>query len=190
MSDKKFLPVVLIRRPEGISGRRQKRIGRVHRIAFGDLRAGCKFGAFPSPLYKTKYRAARRRAVDDLEFEEYLCGLNGEAFDLALRLGVAEFEGPITEETLYRIEKLYRVRLRAIRRFRRRAEAQARHSAEMIKTDEERAGEAEHARLVRFFMEEQGMSKLHASVAASGVIAMRKAREEGESEEGEEEKSN
>lgn len=57
--------------------------------------------------------------------EKRACELNGEAYDLAVRLGVSELEGGgLTESRLAEIEKGLRVRYMAFVRLRRRADAQ------------------------------------------------------------------
>ncbi|MDT7603564.1 MAG: hypothetical protein QOF61_1561, partial [Acidobacteriota bacterium] len=115
--------------------------------------------------------------MDELEFNDYLCQLNKEALDLLVRLDIYQLDDRITIDDLYNLEKKYRVCSHAIRRFRRRIEAQQIHEIEMVKTDEDKVREAEHERIAQHLIS-KGMDKLEAYAAASGVIAMRRLETE------------
>lgn len=115
----------------------------------------------------------RDAPMDEVARVNYLEKLLEEANALAVRLGIDEFSESWSMDDLYDVEKELRIKLRAVNRLKRRADNWTTAYAEMIKTDADKVQEQEHARLTEHFMKNVGMSKLHAALAASGVMAMR-----------------
>lgn len=109
---------------------------------------------------------------DEEKRVKFLSHITNEAYELAIRLGVSEAAEGGSESDLYALEKLYRIRLMAVRRLIRRWNASTKADIEFGKTDEQKAREARHAELTEMFMREKGMSRVDAMVAASGVMYM------------------
>jgi len=100
----------------------------------------------------------------------HLSRIVDEATALAVRLGITEVEEGGSEDDLYALEKLYRIKLMAVRRLIRRWNASVEAEIEFKKTDEQKARDARHAALTEKIMRETGMSKLEAAVGASGIM--------------------
>jgi hypothetical protein len=109
---------------------------------------------------------------DEEKRVRFLSRITDEAYELAIRLGVSETAEGGSESDLYALEKLYRIRLMAVRRMIRRWNASTEADIEFRKTDEQKARAARHAELTEMFMREKGMSRVDAMVAASGAMYM------------------
>lgn len=109
---------------------------------------------------------------DEEKRVKFLSRITDEAYELAIRLGVSEAAEGGSESDLYALEKLYRIRLMAVRRMIRRWNASTEADIEFRKTDEQKARDARHAELTEMFMREKGMSRVDAGVAASGAMYM------------------
>jgi hypothetical protein len=107
---------------------------------------------------------------DEEKRVEFLSRITDEAYALAIRLGVSEAADGGSESDLYALEKLYRIRLMAVRRLIRRWNTSTEAEIEFRKTDVQKTCEARHAQMTEMFMRERGMSRLDAAVAASGVM--------------------